>query len=73
MNAERRSGRLPPGYPAQYEQEVMLGDGRRVLIRPILPSDHPNWLRRSGPLILTRCTAGSWVARPARLLRCWST
>lgn len=41
MNAERRSGGLPPGYPAQYEQEVMLSDGRRVLVRPIRPSDAP--------------------------------
>jgi GNAT superfamily N-acetyltransferase len=31
----------PPGYPREYEQEVTLRDGRRVLIRPILPSDAP--------------------------------
>jgi RimJ/RimL family protein N-acetyltransferase len=32
---------LPPGYPQEYQQEVALRDGRRVLIRPILPSDAP--------------------------------
>jgi len=32
---------LPPGYPAAYQQEVMLSDGRRVAIRPILPSEAP--------------------------------
>ena len=32
---------LPPGYPQECEQEVTLRDGRRVLIRPILPSDAP--------------------------------
>jgi RimJ/RimL family protein N-acetyltransferase len=32
---------LPPGYPQEYQQEVALCDGRRVLIRPILPSDAP--------------------------------
>jgi RimJ/RimL family protein N-acetyltransferase len=29
------------GYPQEYQQEVALRDGRRVLIRPILPSDAP--------------------------------
>jgi RimJ/RimL family protein N-acetyltransferase len=32
---------LPPGYPREYQREVALRDGRRVLIRPILPSDAP--------------------------------
>src|SRR6266542_3652765 len=32
---------LPRGYPAQYRQELVLSDGRRVLTRPILPSDAP--------------------------------
>jgi GNAT superfamily N-acetyltransferase len=32
---------LPPGYPQEYQQEMALRDGRRVLIRPILPSDAP--------------------------------
>ena len=32
---------LRPGYPQEYQQEVALRDGRRVLIRPILPSDAP--------------------------------
>jgi GNAT superfamily N-acetyltransferase len=31
----------PPGYPREYERQVMLPGGRRVLIRPILPSDAP--------------------------------
>jgi RimJ/RimL family protein N-acetyltransferase len=41
MGAESGSARLPPGYPRECEQEVTLRDGRRVLIRPILPSDAP--------------------------------
>jgi GNAT superfamily N-acetyltransferase len=32
---------LPPGYPPEYRREVALRDGRRVLIRPVLPSDAP--------------------------------
>jgi GNAT superfamily N-acetyltransferase len=37
----RRRGteKTPPGYPAEYECAVRLDDGRRVTIRPILPSD----------------------------------
>ncbi len=41
MGAEPGVAGLPPGYPREYEQEVTLRDGRRVLIRPILPSDAP--------------------------------
>lgn len=41
MDAESGHASLPPGYPAQYRQELVLRDGRRVLIRPILPSDAP--------------------------------
>jgi GNAT superfamily N-acetyltransferase len=33
--------KLPPGYPQEYQRELALHDGRRVLIRPILPSDAP--------------------------------
>jgi len=32
---------LPPGYPQEYCRLVTLRDGRRVLIRPVLPSDAP--------------------------------
>jgi GNAT superfamily N-acetyltransferase len=32
---------LPPHYPSSYESVVALDDGRRVQIRPILPSDAP--------------------------------
>lgn len=32
---------LPAGYPLEYQQEMTLRDGRRVLIRPILPGDAP--------------------------------
>ena len=41
MGAEPEAAGLPPGYPRECEQEVTLRDGRRVLIRPILPSDAP--------------------------------
>ncbi len=29
----------PPGYPAHLERTIALGDGRRVHVRPIVPSD----------------------------------
>jgi GNAT superfamily N-acetyltransferase len=32
---------LPPGYPVKYQRSVTLRDGRRVLIRPIVPGDAP--------------------------------
>jgi RimJ/RimL family protein N-acetyltransferase len=31
----------PPGYPSAYRRLLTLHDGRRVFIRPILPSDAP--------------------------------
>jgi GNAT superfamily N-acetyltransferase len=31
----------PPDYPLAYERRLTLGDGRRVQVRPILPSDAP--------------------------------
>lgn len=34
-------GSRPPGYPAGYEQDLVLSDGRRVLVRPIVPGDAP--------------------------------
>jgi len=30
---------VPPGYPHEYERELRLSDGRRVLMRPIVPGD----------------------------------
>ncbi len=30
---------MPPDYPREYQRQVVLDDGRGVLIRPILPSD----------------------------------
>ena len=41
MDAASGHGSLPCAYPAQYQQELVLHDGRTVLIRPILPSDAP--------------------------------
>ena len=32
----------PPNYPLAYERELRLTDGRRVAIRPIVPSDAPD-------------------------------
>lgn len=29
----------PPGYPREYERELRLADGRRIFVRPIVPSD----------------------------------
>jgi RimJ/RimL family protein N-acetyltransferase len=37
----RAGNHLPHGYPAGYARHVRLQDGRRVFIRPILPSDAP--------------------------------
>jgi RimJ/RimL family protein N-acetyltransferase len=41
MEQQPRPTSQPPGYPREYQRHVMLRDGRRVLIRPILPSDAP--------------------------------
>jgi GNAT superfamily N-acetyltransferase len=35
----------PPGYPAAFETYVSLDDGRRVWVRPILPTDRPELAR----------------------------
>ncbi len=37
----RRSAERPVGYPDSYETALRLADGRRVSVRPILPSDAP--------------------------------
>jgi hypothetical protein len=42
MGLEPEPGRLPPGYPKEYQREEVLRDGRRVFLRPILPSDAPD-------------------------------
>jgi GNAT superfamily N-acetyltransferase len=39
MGLEPEPAELPPGYPTEYQHEEALRDGRRVLIRPILPGD----------------------------------
>src|ERR1035437_6886785 len=39
--ARRPTQDRPPGYPSSYESLIRLADGRRVQIRPILPSDAP--------------------------------
>jgi len=37
----RPTADLPPGYPREYRRLVTLRDGRKILIRPVLPSDAP--------------------------------
>lgn len=32
---------VPPGYPRSCERELRLADGRRIFVRPILPTDAP--------------------------------
>lgn len=62
---------LPPGYPAAYQQEVMLSDGRRVAIRPILPSEAPelaNAIRAADPDTLHRRFPGAPPGVNPRLL-----
>ncbi len=39
--SRRQPQEAPPGYPRSYEIVARLADGRRVTIRPILPSDAP--------------------------------
>jgi RimJ/RimL family protein N-acetyltransferase len=41
MSTRLKPQELPPGYPKEYQREEVLRDGRRVFIRPILPSDAP--------------------------------
>lgn len=41
MDAEPGHTSLPPDYPQEYHRELVLRDGRKVLIRPILPGDAP--------------------------------
>ena len=41
MDVEPRRGALPPRYPQEYECGLILRDGRKVFIRPILPDDAP--------------------------------
>jgi GNAT superfamily N-acetyltransferase len=41
MDLKPQPSDRPPGYPWQYRRMVTLRDGRRVFIRPILPSDAP--------------------------------
>ena len=38
-DSESVEGVRPPGYPSEYEVELVLSDGREVSVRPILPSD----------------------------------
>ncbi|MFE7170376.1 GNAT family N-acetyltransferase [Streptomyces sp. NPDC057616] len=42
MNLQPRPVDTPPHYPAAYERELRLNDGRRVAIRPIVPADAPD-------------------------------
>lgn len=41
MGQTQQQAGPPPGYPWGYQRLVTLDDGRRILIRPILPSDAP--------------------------------
>jgi GNAT superfamily N-acetyltransferase len=41
MPGRRSAGGLPAGYPDSYETSLRLADGRRISVRPILPSDAP--------------------------------
>lgn len=40
-NPARQPAQPPPGYPWDFERLMTLDDGRKVLVRPILPSDAP--------------------------------
>ena len=41
MGQPQQQAGPPPGFPWEYQRLVRLDDGRRILIRPILPSDAP--------------------------------
>jgi hypothetical protein len=56
----------PPGYPPEYQRQVRLRDGRRVVIRPILPSDAPGLaeaIKTADPGTLRR----RFLGRPPRV------
>jgi RimJ/RimL family protein N-acetyltransferase len=60
----------PPGYPLEFERSVRLSDGRRVLIRPIVPADAPELaeaIRSADPETLRRRFIGA-APRPTREL-----
>jgi RimJ/RimL family protein N-acetyltransferase len=61
-----RPTRPPASYPAEYQRTVTLRDGRRVFIRPILPSDAPELaeaLETADPDTLRR----RFLGRPPRV------
>lgn len=39
MRSRRHRSRRPAGYPASYERTVVLSDGRRAHLRPVVPED----------------------------------
>ncbi|MGN6607172.1 MAG: GNAT family N-acetyltransferase [Jatrophihabitans sp.] len=39
MRRRPSPGSVPDGYPAEYRQTMLLPDGRRLLVRPVLPTD----------------------------------
>jgi RimJ/RimL family protein N-acetyltransferase len=56
----------PPGYPPEYQRQVRLRDGRRVVIRPILPGDAPGLaeaIKTADPGTLRR----RFLGRPPRV------
>ena len=44
------SGRVPAAFPGELEREVILKDGARVRIRPVLPEDEPRLVTLHGRL-----------------------
>jgi len=61
----------PPGYPHEFERSALLSDGRRVLIRPIVPDDAPELaeaIRGADPETLRRRFIGAAPSPTPELL-----
>ncbi len=72
MDAQHQPHGPPHGYPAGYEHDVALADGRRVLIRPIVPGDAQQLaeaIRTADPDTLRRRFLGGAPRLTPELLR----
>lgn len=77
MSAVRRTSARttdrPAGYPREYERDLLLADGRRVHVRPVVPADLralPDAIERADPeTIRRRFLDGGPPRSPAALRR----
>jgi RimJ/RimL family protein N-acetyltransferase len=74
VSAVRRTERVdrPEGYPAEYERDLLLADGRRVHVRPVVPADLPalaEAIGRADPETIRRRFLGGGPPRSTSALR----